>query len=213
MPLVVDDDMGFKIPKGSVLILQIHYVTTGEPAQDLTTVGFKFCDGLVKKELRHFRCHNGKFAIPPGDGHHEVAAQRTLDCDAVGVGMFSHMHLRGKDMTFTAIYPDGKRQTLLSVPNYNFDWQMGYVFDKDQFKFPKGTVIDCVAHFDNSTFNPYNPDATATVREGDQTYEEMMYGFFFYSDANEDLNLTIDGKTGKAIEANETAKANPAAAD
>mgnify|MGYP001017862235 CR=1 FL=1 len=110
-----------------------------------------------------------------------VEAKRTFENDSTLVGFFSHMHLRGKDMLFNAIYPDGKEETILAIPNYNFDWQMNYRWAPKTKKFPKGTKIHCLAHFDNSKFNPYNPDPNATVKEGDQTYEEMMFGFFFYT--------------------------------
>jgi hypothetical protein len=109
------------------------------------------------------------------------------------------MHVRGKDMVFRALHPDGKQETLLAVPNYNFDWQMPYRWAAGAQRFPRGTRIECVAHYDNSTFNPYNPDATATVREGQQTTEEMMYGFFFYTDDAEDLQLRVDPQTGRVV--------------
>ena len=85
---------------------------------------------------------------------------------------------------------------ILTVPNFNFDWQMGYRWAPDTKRFPAGTRFECVAHFDNSTFNPFNPDPTATVKEGRQTYHEMMYGFYFYTEDDEALNLEIDPKTG-----------------
>lgn len=198
-PMVLDEGVAFKIPKGSVLVLQSHYVTVGEEAEDVTRVGITFAKGTVQKELKHFRVTTGDFAIPPGDMHHEVVASRTLDCNAVGLGTFVHMHLRGKDMTFNAHYPDGTMQTLLVVPNYNFDWQLSYRWHPGAQRFPKGTRIECIAHYDNSAFNPYNPDPEATVKEGQQTYEEMMYGFFFYMDEDEQLNLEIDPATGHVL--------------
>jgi hypothetical protein len=106
------------------------------------------------------------------------------------------MHLRGKDMTFSAHLPDGKKDTLLIIPNYNFSWQIPYRWEPGRMRFPKGTTLECVAHFDNSPFNPYNPDAKATVRHGPQTYHEMMYGFFFYTHAAEELGVRVDPKTG-----------------
>jgi hypothetical protein len=108
------------------------------------------------------------------------------------------MHLRGRDMTFTAHYPGGKSETLLMVPNYSFDWQMPYIWAPGKKTFPKGTRLEAVAHYDNSSFNPYNPDPKVTVRDGPQTFHEMMNGFVFYLDANEKLGLDIDGKTGRA---------------
>jgi hypothetical protein len=205
IPMVLDEGVGFKIPKGSVLVLQIHYVTTGEETTDQSSVGFTFAKGKINKQLKHFRCHNGTFAIPPGDPAHLVEAKRTFENDSTLVGFFTHMHLRGKDMMYDAIYPDGTKERVLAVPNYDFNWQVSYVWRHGAKKFPKGTVMDVTAHFDNSPFNPYNPDPTATVKEGDQTFEEMMYGFVFFVEDDEKLNLTIDPKTGYELKADKEA--------
>ncbi|HEY4312373.1 MAG TPA: redoxin domain-containing protein [Pirellulales bacterium] len=212
IPMELDEGVGFKIAKGSVLVMQIHYVTTGEKTTDQSSLGFTFAKGKIDKQLKHFRGHNGTFAIPPGDGAHLVEAKRTFAEDSTLVGFFSHMHLRGKDMMFDAKYPDGKTERLLAIPNYDFNWQVSYVWRPHAKKFPKGTEIDVTAHFDNSAFNPYNPDPTATVKEGDQTFEEMMYGFVFYTEDHENLNLTIDPKTGYEVKPGKEAR-NKAAAD
>ena len=103
-------------------------------------------------------------------------------------------------MTFLARHPDGVTDTLLLVPNYNFDWQQSYRWAPGSKRFPKGTTFEVVAHFDNSEFNPYNPDPAATVGPGDQTHDEMMYGFYFYTRSDEDLNLSIDRATGAVLE-------------
>jgi hypothetical protein len=92
-----------------------------------------------------------------------------------------HMHLRGKAFRYTAMYPDGRQEVILNVPNYNFNWQHRYVFAKP-LPIPQGTTIECVAHFDNSAGNPANPDPAATVRWGDQTWEEMMIGWYSHVD-------------------------------
>lgn len=197
--MLLDPHHGFRIAKGARLVLQVHYVTTGQPTTDLTRVGLVFAKDRIDKEIQHFRVTTGDFAIAPGAPHYPVEAERVLPGDATGIGMFSHMHLRGKDMVFRAIYPDGRDETLLAIPNYNFDWQMNYRWAADTKKFPQGTKIHCLAHYDNSGFNPYNPDPTKEVREGDQTYEEMMFGFFFYTLDNEHLNLEIDPQTGHVV--------------
>ncbi len=197
--MILDRNVAVKIPAGSILMLQIHYVTIGHETTDQISVGLKFAREVVNKSLQHAIVHTGKFAIPPGAPHHPVTARKTLDCNATGYGLMTHMHLRGKDMTYRAIYPDGTDELLLAVPNYSFDWQMAYRWPEDEVKFPKGTKIECIAHYDNSEFNPYNPDPTATVKEGRQTFHEMMYGFMFYTDDDENLNLQIDPKTGAAI--------------
>ena len=89
------------------------------------------------------------------------------------------MHLRGKDFEFRLVLPDGEKQTLLKVPNYSFSWQLGYDLAQPM-QLPKGTVIECTAHFDNSKNNKYNPDPAKEVRWGDQTWEEMMIGWVSY---------------------------------
>jgi thiol-disulfide isomerase/thioredoxin len=197
-PLHLAPGIAFRIPGGAVLGAQIHYVSTGKPEKCRISVGFKYAAGRVDRRLRHVLLEDGKFAIPPGAPAHPVRVSRVLDRDVTGVGLFVHMHLRGRDMSFVAHYPDGKSETLLVVPNYSFSWQVPYRWEAGKKHFPKGTRIECLAHYDNSTFNPYNPDPTATVRFGQQTRDEMMNGFFFYTDDRENLNLTIDPKTGQA---------------
>jgi hypothetical protein len=177
--------------------MQIHFVTTGKQEKCKISVGLRFTRGTVQKQLRHVLLVDRKFAIPPGAAAHPVSASRVLDCDAVGVGLFSHMHLRGRDMTFRATPPGGETETLLVVPNFSFDWQMPYRWETGKMKLPKGTKLEAVAHYDNSAFNAYNPDPRATVKEGQQSYQEMMNGFFFYTDEAEKLGLEIDPKTGR----------------
>jgi peroxiredoxin len=195
-PMKLDPGLGFCIPANSFLLLQIHYVTTGKEEKCKISVGLKYGSGVIQKQLRHHLLVDHKFAIPPEAPAHPVGDGKVLERDADGVGLFVHMHLRGRDMTFRATRPDGTTETLLMVPNYSFDWQMPYVWKPGSMRFPKGTRIECLAHYDNSRFNPYNPDPLATVRDGDQTKDEMLNGFVFYTDANEKLNLDIDPKTG-----------------
>jgi len=192
--------VGFCIPAGSVLVMQMHYVTNGERTTDRTSVGIRFARDVIQKRLRYFDCVNHDIAIPPGDPHFPLSASRHFPCNATGYAMFGHMHLRGKDMTFTAHHPDGTQETLLSIPNYDFNWQMAYRWKEGAQRFPKGTRVEVVAHFDNSAFNPYNPDHTVTVKEGQQSFDEMMYGFLFYSNDDEQLNLTISPRDGTVIE-------------
>ena len=196
-PMRLDHGVAFCIPKGSMLALQIHYVTTGKPEKCRISVGLRYAREVIEKRLRFHLLVDHRFAIPPGAPAHPVSATRVLDDDAVGVGLFCHMHLRGRDVTFRALYPDGTAETLLVIPNYNFDWQMPYRWEPGKKRFPKGTRLECIAHYDNSAFNPYNPDPNATVRDGPQTYHEMMNGFVFYTNANEKLNLVVDAGTGQ----------------
>lgn len=199
-PLVADEGMALRIPKGSVVGLQVHYTTTGKPEKNRMSVGFKFPRNVVHKEIRHLQISTSKIAIPPGAAAHPIVSSRTLSGDSSGIGMFSHMHLRGKDMTFIAHSPEGQSETLLTVPNYHYAWQQNYRWEPGSKKFSKGTRIEVIAHYDNSAFNPFNPDPKVEVRSGPQTFNEMMFGFFFYTDDAEDLNLHVDSKTGRAVQ-------------
>ena len=101
----------------------------------------------------------------------------TLSRDTTLTAMTPHMHVRGKDMTYIAHYPDGTSETLLSVPKWDFNWQITYQLAKPKV-LPKGTQVEVIAHYDNSANNKFNPDPSKDVRWGDQTWEEMMIGFF-----------------------------------
>jgi len=198
--LVLGDGLAYCIPAGSMLVLQMHYVTTGERTTDRTEVGIVFAKEPIQKRLQHISCMAHRFAIPPGDPHYLISVNKTFNCNATGIGMFSHMHLRGKDMVMNASYPDGNEEVLLAIPNYDFNWQMSYRWSQGTKKFPQGTHIKVDAHFDNSTFNPFNPDPTVIVTEGDQSFDEMMLGFLFYTDDDEQLNLQIDPHNGRVVE-------------
>jgi hypothetical protein len=199
IPMVLQDGIAVRVPKMYIALLQIHFTTDGHEEKCRISLGFRYAREKVQKELHLERISNHDFAIAAGDPHYKVTESWTTKQDIIGTGLFSHMHVRGTDMTYLAHYPDGKTETLLVVPNYSFDWQIGYAWALGTRKFPAGTKFEVVAHYDNSSFNPFNPDPKKTVREGDQTTEEMMYGFLFYTVANEHLNLDIDPKTGFAI--------------
>jgi hypothetical protein len=186
--------------------LQLHFVATGKPEKCRVSVGLRYPRDVVQKRLRNIQLTDSRIAIPPRAPAHKVAASRVLDRDVIGVGLFAHMHLRGKDMTFTAHAPNGKSDTLLIIPNYSFSWQVPYRWEPGKQRLPKGTRLECVAHYDNSRFNAFNPNPLATVRYGPQTHHEMMFGFFFYTDAAEQLDLVIDPKTGRGRKKDENAK-------
>jgi len=169
-----------RIPAGSTLIFQVHYTTNGKAGHDRSRVGLVFAKEPPQREIRTGLISNPVFAIPPGAGDHQVEAEATFSDDVKIWSMHPHMHLRGKDMTYTATYPDGRSEILLRVPKYDFGWQTDYWLAQP-LSVPKGTKIRVSAHFDNSPANRANPDPKATVRWGDQTWEEMMIGFFTYT--------------------------------
>ncbi len=196
-PMVLDPGTAVRIPKGSALALQAHYVTTGQAEVDHLSVGLRFPRQLVQKELQVMIAADFRFEIPPGARAHPVRAVRRFPADALGIGLFVHMHLRGRDMRVTAQPPDGEPESLLLVPGYAFDWQQSYRWDTAGRPFARGTRIEALAHFDNSAWNPFNPDPTVPVRFGLETEDEMMYAFLFWVERDQRLGLRIDPATGR----------------
>lgn len=191
-----DGNAAFRIPAGAGLGLQIHYATTGREERSRIQVGLRFPREPIRKEVRHFLLDPRRWTIPPHDPAFRVSASRTFDRDVSLLGMFTHMHVRGRDMTFYADVPGAGRETLLMIPNFNFEWQLGYEFAEGSRSLPAGTRIEAVAHFDNSAFNPYNPDPRVPVRYGPQTVDEMCNGFVFFVDSSESLDVNVDPRTG-----------------
>ena len=181
---VFQPGMAKRIPKGASLVFQVHYTTNGTAGVDQSRVGLIFAKEPPAREVRTGMIMNAQFAIPPGAANHAVEAEATFSEDVKVWSMHPHMHLRGKDMTYTATYPDGRTEIVLRVPKFDFGWQTEYWLAKP-LVLPKGSKLHVAAHYDNSVANRHNPDATATVRWGDQTWEEMMIGFFTY---------TVEGK-------------------
>jgi hypothetical protein len=168
------------------IILQMHYTTNGTAAVDRTELGFIFAKEPPKQIHVTGLAVQPRFLIPAGDPNAEVKAVAEIRQDTVITSLTPHMHVRGKDMTYTAFYPDGTSEVLLRVPKYDFNWQITYDLAKPKV-LPKGTKVEVVAHFDNSPGNKYNPDPTKDVKWGDQTWEEMMFGFYSSMDPKQDL--------------------------
>jgi hypothetical protein len=169
-----------RIPAGSTLIFQVHYTTNGTVGVDRSRIGLIFAKEPPRQEIRTGIIANPLFAIPAGAANHQVEAEATFSDDVRIWTLHPHMHLRGKDMTYTAIYPDGRSQIVLQVPKFDFGWQTDYWL-AEPIALPKGSKLHVRAHFDNSPANRSNPDPSKVVRWGDQTWEEMMIGFFTYT--------------------------------
>ncbi len=165
------------LPAGADIVLQLHYTASGREVLDRTRIGLRFRDEPPAKRVVTMSATNGKFVIPPGASAHPVRSRWVLNRDVELVSLLPHMHLRGRDFQFDLRHPDGSREVLLRVPKYDFDWQF-YYYLKEPRLLAAGTAIECLAHFDNSPNNPDNPDPSAEVRWGDQSWEEMMIGFF-----------------------------------
>jgi len=170
------------IPAGSDIVFALHYTPNGKELTDRPRVAFTVAKNEPQREYRTFGTSSPSdaksFAIPPNDGNWKSPnMEGTFLQDAELVWMSPHMHLRGKDMTYTLIYPDGRREIVLNVPRYDFNWQLGYAV-ADPIKVPKGTRMVVTAHFDNSSANRFNPNPNRTVYYGEMSWEEMMFPFF-----------------------------------
>jgi hypothetical protein len=184
LPMLQPLGLAKKIPAGSRLIFQMHYTPSGRAQLDRSCVGLIFAKGPPKHRVLTKPVHNRWFIgrwihIPAGAKDFKIEASHTFRRDSHLTAFMPHMHLRGKDFLYEAVYPGGKKEVLLSVPRYNFNWQAVYRSARP-LPMPKGTQLRCVAHFDNSAKNPNNPDATKSVTWGDQTWEEMMIGWIDY---------------------------------
>jgi hypothetical protein len=166
-----------RIKAGSDIVLQMHYTADGKEQKDRTHVGFVFAKEPPKERILTVAAGNMKFVIPPGADNHKVESSMTLHEDSTLVSMLPHMHLRGKSFEYRVVYPTGETQELLRVPRYDFNWQLTYIPERP-LVLPKGSRIECTAWFDNSANNKFNPDPKSEVRFGEQSWEEMMFGFF-----------------------------------
>jgi len=174
-----DPDTAFLVKAGSTLLFQVHYTTNGKAASDRSLLGLK-----IRKDAPKNRAFSGsaiqfRFAIPPNDPNYEVKATYAFKEDVTLLDLTPHMHLRGKAFKYVLTYPDGRSEELLNVPKYDFNWQLSYILAEPR-KVPAGSKMDVTAWYDNSPNNKYNPDPTDTVKWGDQTFQEMMIGFFNY---------------------------------
>ena len=169
--------MAKRIKAGSDLVLQMHYTAHGKASSDRTRIGVVFAKQEPKQAVLTLQMGNDKFAIPPGDPNYRVAVSGTLPNDALLISLFPHMHLRGKAFEYQISGSNGRVETLLKVDNYDFNWQINYRLAEPRL-LPAGTRLLVAGYFDNSRNNPRNPDPTAEVRFGEQSWEEMMIGFF-----------------------------------
>ncbi len=186
-PLSLPRGMAKKIPAGWRIVFQMHYTTTGTPQHDQSTLGLVFADPrAVQKEVATNMLMDMNLMLPPHAADTLVKAHTTLKHDLLLLSLSPHMHLRGKSFRYEAQYPGGQTEVLLDIPRYDFGWQDHYILAEPK-RLPRGTVLQCTAHFDNSAANPANPDPSATVRWGEQTADEMMIGYYDVALADQDL--------------------------
>jgi hypothetical protein len=198
VPEIMEEGRAKLIKAGSDIIFQMHYTADGKEATDRSRIGLVFSNETPKEQIHTLAAATNKFAIPAGDPNYQVNSKFEFAHDAKVVAFLPHMHLRGKDFEYRVKYPDGRTETILSVPHYSFSWQLSYYPQKD-LELPAGAVIECTAHYDNSSNNPANPDPTQVVRQGDQSWEEMMIGFFDVAmDPNQDVKELMPKRQSNA---------------
>ena len=170
------ESMAKFVPAGSDLVFQMHYMSRGQPATDQTSIGIVFAKHPPNQRVLTLQLTNDRFLIPPGVDDYRVEVHGSLPNDATLLSFFPHMHLRGKRFEYNILHSNGSVEPLLRV-RYDFYWQLSYRLAEPHL-LQAGTVLQAVAWYDNSKNNPHNPDPDAAVRWGDQTYDEMMVGFF-----------------------------------
>ena len=164
------------IPAGSDLVFQMHYTTNGRAANDQTSIGLVFAKHQPRQRVLTLQLNRHGLMIPPHANNFEVEVQGTLPNDCTLLSFFPHMHLRGKRFEYNLIHGDNQAETLLKV-NWNFYWQLSYRLSEPRL-LKAGSKLQAIAWYDNSAHNPHNPDPNATVVWGEQTWNEMMVGFF-----------------------------------
>lgn len=179
-PDLLPDGTGILLRAGSQIIFQLHYTASGKPETDRSRLGLFLAKTPPRHELRSNVLIDYEFKIPPGAREFVSRKSRKFDRDALLHTMNPHMHVRGKWMRYTARYPDGTEERLLSVPNYHFDWQRNYEL-REPKRLPKGTELVVEAAWDNSPLNLNNPDSSQTVGWGDQTFNEMFFASYRYT--------------------------------
>jgi peroxiredoxin len=170
--------MAKRIPAGWHLVFVVHYTAVGTEQIDRTSLGLKFADPKdVTREAATRLMVDEQLCIPPGAADHRVEHSAVIERDLLLLAMFPHMHLRGKSFRYEAAYPDGSQETLLNVPQWDFAWQHRYELAEPK-RLPAGTVLRCIAHYDNSAANPANPNPGETVRTGPRSEDEMFNGYY-----------------------------------
>ena len=179
-PITFPADSARPLAQGTGLAFQLHYTTSGTAVTDHPRLGLYFSDHKPARQVHVASVKNLKFTIPPGVRDQPASGALTTPTAVTLIGMSPHLHLRGSRMSFQAKLPDGSVRQLLSVPHYDLNWQMMYR-PLTPLALPAGTVISCAGAWDNSRFNPANPDPTKTVHWGEQSWDEMFLGYLLYS--------------------------------
>ena len=181
IPRHLPERHGKLIPAGADVVLQVHYHRTGKAERDQTRVGLYFTKGPVDHRVHVSRVNSRGLQIPPGETNFLARGSIPVPAEATVLEIFPHMHLLGREMTVTAMLPDGREIGMIHVPDWDYNWQLGYAYETP-LKLPRGSRIDLVARYDNSEQNPRNPNhPPKLVRWGEQTTDEMCIAFLSYT--------------------------------
>jgi len=175
-PIAWGPAQGKLLRKGSDIVFELHYTANGQAATDYSELGLYFAKRPPEQRVMTITPADSRLAIPPGHANFRSFVWAELQAEAKLISLQPHMHLRGKAYQIDAVFPDGRRDVLLKVPRYDFNWQTTY-FLREPMTLPKGTRLECTGWFDNSANNPANPDPGQTIYWGDQSWEEMNVGF------------------------------------
>lgn len=173
---------GMFLPKGARFNFEMHYTTIGQPQTDRSELALYLARQPVQRRLEVRASETRDFELPPGQPDIRHFCHYCFKRDALIYALSPHMHFRGSWFKFQLLYADGHRETLLSVPNYDFNWQTSYRFVEPK-RVPAGTWMLCTGAHDNSAQNPSNPDPAKRVRWGLQSWDEMFMGFMTVADA------------------------------
>lgn len=175
---------GVFIPPGGDYLFQMHYTPVGRETVDRSRIGLYFHEEVPETFYRQDVVVNPMIKIPPNEARHAEVAYYEFDQDAVLHDLVPHAHYRGVASKFELWRPDGSTEVILSVPNYDFNWQRTYEFVTPK-EIPAGTRLVHTTWYDNSAANPGNPNPEREVPWGLQSWDEMLYGAFSYTNVNE----------------------------
>jgi peroxiredoxin len=186
-PSPLPDGVGRSLPKGADLIVQMHYHPSGKAEIDRTRIGLHFARNPIRQTLHWAAAVNPGLELPPGNPNVEIKASWPLPVDLVAHAVTPHMHLLGRDIAMSVTFPDGRVQDLIKIDDWDFNWQYSYFFRKP-LDLPKGSVLNVVSHYNNSSSNPRNPNKPPKlVKWGEATTDEMCVGFIAVTKKGQDL--------------------------
>ena len=178
-PVFLPEGVALPLPKGSDVILQMHFHLTGKPETEQASIGIYFTDKAPERKLWSIQVpalfgFGSGIDIPAGEKNYVIDDSLTLPTDMKALSVAAHAHYLAKEMKATATLPDGTTKPLLWIQDWDFNWQDRYVY-KAPVVLPKGTRIDVHLVYDNSADNPHNPNPTSPkrVQWGEQSFDEM----------------------------------------